>query len=160
MKVIIAAIGRLKDGGERELFERYRKRFDASGRALSLGPLELREFQEGRSPSTDQRKSEEASKLLGAIPPGAVRVVLDEAGCCEASAAFAHRLANWRDQGAAVAAFLIGGPDGHGREALAAADVRLSLGAMTLPHGLARAVLAEQLYRATTILAGHPYHRG
>lgn len=159
MKIIIASVGRLKDVGERDLFERYRTRFNATGKPLALGPLDLREFPESRNPSANLRRSEEAARLVSAVPAGAVRVVLDGQGHSETSQGFARRLASWRDGGATTTAFLIGGPDGHGDAALTAADLRLSLGAMTLPHGLARVILAEQLYRATTILAGHPYHR-
>jgi len=88
-----------------------------------------------------------------------VTVALDEHGRSLSSEAFAQWIAERRDGGAKTLAFLIGGPDGHSTEALKPATLKLSLGTMTLPHGLARVVLAEQLYRAATILAGHPYHR-
>jgi 23S rRNA (pseudouridine1915-N3)-methyltransferase len=88
-----------------------------------------------------------------------VIVALDERGRDFNSQDFARWLGTRQDAGARHAAFLIGGPDGHGAEVLAAAALQLCLGRLTLPHGLARAVLAEQLYRAATILAGHPYHR-
>jgi 23S rRNA (pseudouridine1915-N3)-methyltransferase len=156
--IIIAAVGRLKDA-ERDLYDRYAKRFDASGRSLGLGPLSLAEINESRAATTDLRKDDEAVRLLKAADAAEVTAALDEGGRALSSEAFARWLAERRDNGAKAMAFLIGGPDGHGRAALDAATLKLSLGSMTLPHGLARIVLAEQLYRATTILAGHPYHR-
>lgn len=159
MRVILACIGRLKDGGERDLIERYTGRFDASGRAVALGPLSIVELTESRKTDANGRKSDEASRLLAAAASASLRIVLDEHGHSETSEAFARRLGGWRDAGIPTLAVLIGGPDGHGEEAIAAADLRLALGAMTLPHGLARVIIVEQLYRAVTILSGHPYHR-
>jgi 23S rRNA (pseudouridine1915-N3)-methyltransferase len=158
MRLIVAAVGRLKDA-ERELYERYVKRFDAAGRALALGPLQLSEINEARAATPGLRKTNEAQRLIKAIGTAEAKVVLDESGRALSSAAFAQFLAERRDKGAKTMAFLIGGPDGHGAEALAGATLKLSLGPMTLPHGLARIVLAEQLYRAATVLSGHPYHR-
>jgi len=160
MKIMIAAVGRLKDGGEQQLFDRYASRFNSGGKALGLGPIDLRELVESRKPDVAQRKSDEATRLLSCCPDRAVRIVLDERGRPEDSVAFAARIAGIRDGGASTLAFLLGGPDGHGTTPLSGVTFRLSLGAMTLPHGLARVILAEQLYRATTILSGHPYHRG
>ncbi len=158
MRLILAAVGRLKDA-ERELCERYVERFDAAGRALKLGPVQISEISESRAATPELRKAEEAQRLLKAASGADMTVALDSAGRAMASEAFARWLAGQRDGGARTLAFLIGGPDGHGDEALVAAKLRLSLGVMTLPHGLARIVLAEQLYRAATILSGHPYHR-
>jgi 23S rRNA (pseudouridine1915-N3)-methyltransferase len=138
MRLIVAAVGRLKDA-ERELCERYVERFDAAGRALKLGPLKISEISESRAATAELRKADEAQRLLTAAMGADVTAALDG--------------------GARALAFLIGGPDGHGKEALGAGRLRLSLGSMTLPHGLARIVLAEQLYRTATILSGHPYHR-
>lgn len=159
MRLIVAAVGRLKDA-ERDLYDRYAKRFDGGGRSLGLGPLQLTEIGESRAATTDLRKDDEAQRLMKAASTAEVTVVLDEGGRALSSEAFARWLAERRDGGARAMAFLIGGPDGHGNAARDAATLKLSLGAMTLPHGLARIVLAEQLYRATTILSGHPYHRG
>lgn len=159
MRFILATVGRLKDGAERELYERYRDRFDAQGRALSLGPLQLTELPESRAQSAALRKADEAQRLLRAAADADVRVVLHETGKAMSSDAFAKWLAARRDAGSKALALMIGGPDGHGPDVLAGATLQLSLGPMTLPHGLARVVLAEQLYRAATILAGHPYHR-
>lgn len=159
MRLILAAIGRLKDGAERDLYERYAERLAASGRALAIGPLALAELPESRAQTADLRKADEAQRLLAAAKPAEARIVLTETGKSLTSEAFARLLAQHRDNGVSALALLIGGPDGHGEAALAGASLKLSLGAMTLPHGLARVVLAEQLYRATTILSGHPYHR-
>lgn len=158
MRLIVAAVGRLKDA-ERELYERYAKRFDAAGRGLGLGPLSLCEIGEARAATTTLRKSDEAQRLLKAASAADVSIALDENGRALASEDFASLIAKTRDDGAKAVSFLIGGPDGQGEEALAAAKLKLSLGPMTLPHGLARIVLVEQLYRAATILSGHPYHR-
>lgn len=159
MKLTIAAIGRLKDGAERELMERYVGRCAPAGRSMGFGPLAVVEFAESRRSDVAERKNEEAARLLAATAGSSRRIVLDERGRLLSSTAFADLLAAWRDAGDAGVAFLIGGPDGHGGDALASATDRLSLGPMTLPHGLARVILAEQIYRAITILAGHPYHR-
>lgn len=159
MRLLIAAVGRLKDGPERELYARYADRIDAAGRGQALGPLRLIEIAESRAGSVAERKTEEARRLLEASAGAEARIVLDEGGRQLASAAFARDIAARRDNGVGTLAFLIGGPDGHGPDVLAAATLRLALGAMTLPHGLARVLLVEQIYRAATILAGHPYHR-
>ncbi len=158
MRFIVAAIGRLKDA-EHALCERYAKRFDAAGRPLGLGPLKISELNESRAATADARKADEASRLVKAAGTASALVVLDESGKTLSSPAFATWIAQYRDGGCRTLAFLVGGPDGHGSEAVSGAALKLSLGPMTLPHGLARAVLIEQLYRATTILAGHPYHR-
>ena len=158
MRLIVAAVGRLKDA-ERELCERYHKRFDAAGRGLGLGPLSISELSESRAANAEARKADEAARLLKAAAAATARVVLDEGGKALSSEAFAKWIAHTRDGGCKGLAFLIGGPDGHGPQAVQGAALELSLGVMTLPHGLARAVLIEQLYRATTILSGHPYHR-
>lgn len=159
LRVTVAAVGRLKASAERDLFERYRARFAATGRQTGLGPLDEIEIAESPRRAADERREEEAAELLRRIGGGAVLVMLEEKGKALDSAAFAENLARHRDDGARCVAFAIGGPDGHGRELAARASQTLSLGAMTLPHGLARVVLAEQLYRAAAILAGHPYHR-
>lgn len=158
MRLIIAAVGRLKDA-ERELSERYVERFDGAGRALKLGPMQISEIPESRAATPELRKADEAQRLIKAASGADVTIALDVTGHALTSETFAHLIAKDRDGGARAMAFLIGGPDGHGPEALKAGKLHLSLGAMTLPHGLARIVLAEQLYRAATILSGHPYHR-
>jgi 23S rRNA (pseudouridine1915-N3)-methyltransferase len=158
VKVTIAAIGRLKAGPEREILDRYLKRAEAAGRRLGLA-FAVREMPESRAASAAQRKDQEAAVLLGISPPGAPIVALDGAGKSLDSGAFAARLAAWRDDGVPEVAFVVGGADGLGPELLKRADMRLAFGAMTWPHQLVRIMLAEQFYRAVTILAGHPYHR-
>lgn len=158
MRVTIVAIGRLKDGAERVLVDRYLKRM-ASSKGQGLGPMAELETAESRRASVSGRQQDEAARLIKLAGAADLVVLLDERGKALSSSEFAAFLGNARDDGRRDAAFLIGGPDGHGAAARAAAHVALSLGPMTLPHGLARAVLAEQLYRASAILAGHPYHR-
>ena len=152
MRVTILAVGRERTGPARELFEDYRRR--------SPWPIDLVEVvAPGRLPAP-RRRAEEALRLLGALPRDALSIALDERGRQLDSAAFARRLGRWRDQGESELAFLIGGPDGLDPSVLARARAVYALGPMTWPHRLVRVLLAEQLYRAQAILAGHPYHRG
>ena len=159
MRMIVAAVGKLKHGPERELFEHYWQRLEAAGRSVSFSPLRLEELSEGRAATAELRKADEAQRLLKICAESDVRIVLDERGRALDSATLASWIKSRRDAGAKAMTFVIGGPDGHGAEMLAAATLKLSLGQMTLPHGLARIVLTEQLYRAATIISGHPYHR-
>jgi 23S rRNA (pseudouridine1915-N3)-methyltransferase len=159
VKITILACGRLKDAAEQEHLRRYARLFDAAARGLRLPPLGIAEFPESRAQTAGLRKAEEARAFAERVPPGAVLLALDEGGELLTSAGLAALLRKHRECGAPELAFAIGGPDGHGEALLAAAAARLSLGRITLPHGLARIVLAEQLYRALTILGGHPYHR-
>lgn len=159
MRLLIAAVGKLKQGPERELCAHYLARAEALGRSLSLSPLASVEVSESKAPSARARQDAEADALLGKVPAGHTVICLDPGGTMLSSEGLAVTLSKFRDGGAARLAVLIGGPDGLGRALLDKADLALSLGPMTLPHGLARVVLAEQLYRAMTILAGHPYHR-
>lgn len=159
MRVVIAAIGKLKQGAERELFTHYIQRLEAAGRSVALSPVRIDELNESRAATSDLRKADEAQRLLRTASEADVRVTLDERGKSLTSEAFATWIKTRRDAGAKAMAFFIGGPDGHGAETLAAGDLKLALGSLTLPHGLARIVLAEQLYRAATIMSGHPYHR-
>ena len=160
MRLIIAAVGRLKDGAERELLERYRDRFGAMARRLGFSAVVWHELSESRAATAAKRCSEEGTALLKLARDADVIIAFDERGKALTSQAFAQLLGKIRDDGAGTAAILIGGPDGLAPAVREAARVELSFGAITLPHGLARIVLAEQLYRAATILAGHPYHRG
>jgi len=159
MRLLIAAIGKLKWGPERDLFAHYLGRAEAAGRKLHLSPLTVIEVAESREAAARARSEAEAQALLAKVPPSHKRICLDPGGDRFGSEEFAKGLAKFRDDGAQGLAFLIGGADGLGLAALFKADLVLSLGPMTLPHGLARIVLAEQIYRAATILAGHPYHR-
>lgn len=159
MRLLIAAVGKLKQGPERELCAHYLARAEALGRSLSLSPLAAVELAEAKAAEANARRVAEAEALLAKVPSNHTLICLDPAGEMLPSEDFAGILAKTRDEGAGGLAFLIGGADGLGQAALEKANLSLSLGPMTLPHGLARIVLAEQIYRAMTILAGHPYHR-
>ena len=150
MRLVVAAVGRAGDDPAGRVFESYRRRLP--------WPLELREVRVGGSGRAGRAR--EAAALLKGLPAQACVVALDGAGAALTSEAFAARLADVRDRGTQVMAFLIGGPEGLDAPVLARADIVLSLGPMTWPHLLARAMLAEQLWRAASILSGHPYHRG
>ncbi len=155
MRLHLIAVGRQKAGPERALTEDYLKRFERTGRAFGLGPVELREI--------DDRKgggmASQAALISRAVPEGAILCVLDERGVVESSPRFAQRLAEWRDRGVGDLALVIGGADGLDPGLRETADFALSFGAMVWPHMLVRVMLAEQLYRAASILAGSPYHR-
>ncbi len=151
----ICAVGRLRRAPERELVDDYLERFDRLGRGLSLGPARMAEVEDRLGGGM----AGEAEKLDRACPEGALRVALDERGSTMTSVDFAARLGIWRDEGTADLAFLIGGADGLDPGLRAGCDMVISFGAMVWPHMLARAMLAEQLYRGASILAGAPYHR-
>ena len=159
MRLILAAVGRLKAGPERDLADRYRDRVAKTGRAIGLRDIEIVEVRESPAQDATRRMLEESIALTNLVPDGAVTVVLDERGESLDSASLAHKLRGWRDASRPAAAFIIGGPDGLAREFKARADLALAFGAATWPHQLVRIMLLEQLYRATTILSGHPYHR-
>ena len=159
MRLQIAAVGRLKAGPERELLERYVERANAAGRAVSLAPVEVAEVAESQARRPADRTAEEAEKLQAIVPKGAKRIALDSRGRNLSSEELAIRLSKFRDQGASAAAFLIGGADGLTKSAVDGADLTISFGAATFPHQIVRILLAEQIYRAITILSGHPYHR-
>ncbi|HHS89171.1 MAG TPA: 23S rRNA (pseudouridine(1915)-N(3))-methyltransferase RlmH [Rhodobacteraceae bacterium] len=155
MRVQICAVGRLRAGPERDLVDDYLARFDRTGRALGLGPATITEVDDRKGGGV----AAECALLQRAIPKGATVCALDERGRVMTSPEFADLLADWRDQGAGTAVFLIGGADGLDKCLRDQAQTRLSFGKMVWPHMLARVMLAEQLYRASTILAGGPYHR-
>ena len=159
MRIIIAAVGRLKQGPERELSERYRKRAAQSGRALGWRDVEVVEIRESRAQEAERRMTEESIALASVIPDGAITVLLDERGQALDSAGFAAQLNVWRGDNRETAAFVIGGADGLAPSLRQRAALRLAFGAATWPHQLVRIMLLEQLYRAATILGGHPYHR-
>jgi 23S rRNA (pseudouridine1915-N3)-methyltransferase len=159
MRIIVAAIGRLKRGPETELSERYRKRAADTGRQLGLRAVEIVEIRESRAADAGKRMLEESIALANVIPQGAAVALLDAGGDNLDSASIASQLAKWRGQDRPAAVFLIGGPDGLAASLWDKAELRLSFGAATWPHQLVRVMLLEQLYRAATILAGHPYHR-
>jgi 23S rRNA (pseudouridine1915-N3)-methyltransferase len=154
LKLRIIAVGRIKAGPEQVLYEHYAARVKPA--------IALKEVEEKRPLSPAELKAREAELLLAALDESKAKratVVLDERGKQLTSRDFATRLKRFEDDGAGEIAFLIGGADGHGEAVLARADLKLSLGSMTWPHMMVRAMLAEQLYRAQAILAGHPYHR-
>ncbi|MFC7051994.1 23S rRNA (pseudouridine(1915)-N(3))-methyltransferase RlmH [Hansschlegelia quercus] len=159
MRLVVAAVGRLKAGPERELVQRYVERCGQIGRGVALSEPEIVELDESRARRPDERKRDEAERLIAALPPKAALIALDEGGKTQTSEAFAADLGRRRDEGLSALAFVIGGADGLAPELLSRADLRLAFGAMTWPHQIVRLLLAEQLYRAATILAGHPYHR-
>jgi 23S rRNA (pseudouridine1915-N3)-methyltransferase len=159
MRVIVIGVGRLKQGPERELAERYRERFDDAGRRLGFRGIDIHEVSESRARDTATRIAEEAAAIADAIPDKSVLVTLDERGQNIDSTAFAGHLGRWRDESVANAVFVIGGADGLSPELQRKAKLRVAFGAATWPHQIVRVLLLEQLYRAATILAGHPYHR-
>ena len=155
MRLHLCAVGRLRAGPERALVDDYLDRLGKTGRALGLGPVAEHEVEDKRGGGM----AAEAELLSRAVPPGAVLCILDERGKPISSPDFAAQLARWRDGGRQDAAFVIGGADGTDPSLRAKADLAISFGAMVWPHMLVRVMLAEQLYRAATILAGSPYHR-
>ncbi|MCD7061447.1 23S rRNA (pseudouridine(1915)-N(3))-methyltransferase RlmH [Pelagibacterium xiamenense] len=160
MRVALVAVGRMKDGPERGLVSRYLDRAAATGKPLGLTGFSVVELAESRASSAGARKAEEARALRAALPEKSVVIALDERGKSLSSDDFAGRIEAWRDMGRADLVVLIGGADGLAPEIRERADLVLSFSPMTWPHQIVRVMAAEQLYRATTILAGHPYHRG
>jgi 23S rRNA (pseudouridine1915-N3)-methyltransferase len=158
MRVLIAAVGRLKQGPERELAERYRKRIAQAGRSAGVREIDIVEVKESRAQETEKRVIEESIAVANLIPDSAIVVILDEHGENQGSAAFAGLLQRWQ-QDNRTAVFVIGGPDGLTPALRAKANLTLAFGNATWPHQLVRIMLLEQLYRAVTILSGHPYHR-
>ena len=155
MRVHICAVGRLRTGPERDLYDDYLTRFDRTGRALALGPAQLIEVEDKKGGGMPA----EAALLERAIPTGSLICIMDERGKLQSSPQFAATLAGWRDQGRQDIVFVIGGADGIDPALRARADASLSFGKLVWPHMLVRVMLAEQLYRAASILAGGPYHR-
>ena len=154
MRVSLCVVGRLRGGPERELLDDYLTRFDRTGRALGLGPINVIEV--------DAKKGgmeAEAALLRKAIPKGALIVIMDERGKVMTSPEFANKMADWRDNSQRDLAFIIGGADGIAPDLRAEADFAISFGKMVWPHMLVRVMLSEQLYRAASILSNGPYHR-
>lgn len=158
MRILVAAVGRLK-GAESELCERYVKRAVQAGRGLGWREVEVVEVRESRADDAGKRRIEESIALANLIPPDSATILLDPKGENLESGALAACLAKWRSDSRAAAVFIIGGPDGVAETLEDKADLRLAFGTATWPHQLVRAMLLEQLYRAATILSGHPYHR-
>jgi 23S rRNA (pseudouridine1915-N3)-methyltransferase len=156
VRLQISAVGRLRaDQPEQALFDDYLLRFNRTGRPLALGPLHMVAVEDKKNSGM----AAEAVLLARSLPAGALVVTLDERGRAISSPAFAEQLARWRDDGRQDLAFMIGGADGIDPALRARADFSISFGAMVWPHMLVRVMLAEQLYRAATILGGGPYHR-
>jgi 23S rRNA (pseudouridine1915-N3)-methyltransferase len=151
MRVTIAAVGRERAGVHRDLFDHYVKRL--------RWPVTLREVEARGNRTGNELKRQEAERLLAAVPDGAVIIALDETGQTLTSRGFAAWISKTMDDGSGELALVIGGADGLDASVLKRAQLTLSLGRITWPHQLVRGLLAEQLYRAQQIIAGHPYHR-
>jgi 23S rRNA (pseudouridine1915-N3)-methyltransferase len=149
----------MKSGPERELMDRYVERASLAGRSLALSPLEVVEISESPARRPQDRIQEEWAAFKKPMITGAKKIVLDSRGKSFSSEDFAKKLTSYRDGGADAAIFMIGGADGLPDEARKSADLLLAFGQATFPHQIVRILLAEQIYRAVTILLGHPYHR-
>jgi 23S rRNA (pseudouridine1915-N3)-methyltransferase len=159
MRILIAAIGRLKQGPERELAAAYRKRAEGIGRNFGIREIEIVEIRESRAHDVERRRVEESIAIANIIPEQAIVVILDERGESLDSAALAATLRKWREEDRSAVCFIIGGADGLAQNLRDRAKLKLAFGTVTWPHQLVRIMLLEQLYRAGTILTGHPYHR-
>jgi len=158
MRLGLLCVGRMKAGPERELFQRYAQRI-GEFRNLGLQGLEVKEIAESRARAAAARMSEEGDALLAALPAEATLAVFDERGEAASSVDFASFIEKERDRGRANLWFAIGGAEGLDAALRARATATYSFGRMTLPHQLVRILAAEQIYRALTVLSGHPYHR-
>ncbi|TGQ67703.1 MAG: 23S rRNA (pseudouridine(1915)-N(3))-methyltransferase RlmH [Mesorhizobium sp.] len=159
MKISVHAVGRMKAGPERELADRYFERFAKSGPAVGLEFAGIVEIAEGRAANANERRRDEGARLQAQLQPGTALILLDERGKSLSSEDFAGRIGQLRDAGRKAMVLAIGGADGHDQALRDQAELVLSFGALTWPHQLVRVMLGEQLYRAATILSGHPYHR-
>lgn len=159
MRIGICAVGRMKAGPERDLADRYFDRFAKSGPSVGFEFTGVGEIVESRAKSADERRREESRKIADMQAEGAALFLLDERGRDFTSEDFSRELADLRDQGRRHLTIVIGGPDGHDPLFRKSAERTIAFGALTWPHQLVRVMLAEQLYRAATILSGHPYHR-
>ncbi len=155
MRVHICAVGRLRAGPEKTLIDDYISRFNKVGRGLSLGPISVTEVEDKKNAGMKA----EADLLRKALPKGAVICTLDERGQVLSSPDFSKKISGWRDNGRQDLALIIGGADGIDPSLRAEADFSISFGKMVWPHMMVRLMLAEQVYRAATILSGSPYHR-
>jgi len=151
MKITVIAVGRAKSGPEKDLYDNYARR-------ITL-PFNLKEVEEKKPLSGAELKRREAELILARVPEGAMLVALDETGKTMTSPAFAKKLGEWRDESIRNVVFVIGGADGLDDSVRKRANLVICFGKMTWPHMLVRGMLAEQIYRGLTILAGHPYHR-
>jgi 23S rRNA (pseudouridine1915-N3)-methyltransferase len=159
MRLSLVCIGKLKAGPERLLFERYFKRLAEGARSAGFAGVDLREIGESRARRPEERRAEEGAAIRAAVPTSGVLALLDERGQSATSDEWAADIGRARDASRAAYAVAIGGPDGLDPSLTSAAHRIVSFGSMTWPHQLVRVMAGEQLYRAMTILAGHPYHR-
>jgi 23S rRNA (pseudouridine1915-N3)-methyltransferase len=159
MRLALVCVGKLKAGPERLLFDRYFERLEQAARGAGLTGVDLSEIRESRARRAEERRTEEGRGILAAVAKGAALVLLDERGPSATSEEWAHDIGRARDASTPAYALAIGGPDGLDPSLAAAAHRIVSFGSMTWPHQLVRVMAGEQLYRAMTILAGHPYHR-
>jgi 23S rRNA (pseudouridine1915-N3)-methyltransferase len=155
LRILIAAVGRLRDAPEAALTADYVQRAAQSGRQIGFKAVELIEVES--KPPSDMRA--EGASLFRATPDDSRKILLDERGAEWTSRQLAEKLARWRDDGQACTTFWIGGADGTSQSIKDNADEKLAFGRQTWPHKLVRVMLAEQVYRALTILCGTPYHR-
>jgi len=159
MRLLLVCVGRSKAGSERDLAARYIERAAAAGRSVGFSDVALRELDESRARRAEDRKAEEAKAISALLGPGTEAIAFDEVGQNFSSRKFALHLGQRRDQGVGALALVIGGPDGLAADFRASVALVLAFGAMTFPHRLVKIMAAEQIYRAATILSGHPYHR-
>ncbi len=159
MRLTIASVGRLKAGPERTLCERYQTRFAALARSIGVDAPRMIEFVESPLRRVEERQQDEMKSFASCFDAQTFVIILDERGKNLTSPEFAKVIELERERGRGHLAVLIGGPDGFDPELRARASLVLSFGAMTIPHQLVKVLLMEQLYRATTILNNHPYHR-
>ena len=159
MRISLVCIGRMKSGPERELFDRYFTRMKGMARSVGVADVELREIDESRARRPEDRREEEALAILKTLGPRDVLIALDERGASPTSDVWAADIAQMRDAAHSAYVIVVGGPDGLAPSLRAKARKVISFGAMTWPHQLVRVMAVEQLYRALSILAGHPYHR-
>ncbi|MCP4393251.1 MAG: 23S rRNA (pseudouridine(1915)-N(3))-methyltransferase RlmH [Alphaproteobacteria bacterium] len=152
MRITLAAVGKAKAGAERDLFRTYVDR-------INKWKFDLKEVEEKRPLPSNQKKDKEAELLLGTVPDGAFVIVLDERGKELTSIQFSKTMERLQDDGYKDLVIMIGGADGHGNDVLQRANLKLCFGRMTWPHMMVRAMIAEQVFRAQSILNNHPYHR-
>ena len=159
MQLILAAIGRLKKGPEQDLVARYADRLAKAGKAIGITQFKTIEIVESRAGSAEARKREEAQNILSRLPDSCSIFAFDERGKSPNSRQFAQLVNRELESGSSCLALIIGGPDGLDASLRDRADQLVSFGSATFPHQLVRVLVLEQVYRATTILTNHPYHR-
>lgn len=159
MKLSLHAVGRMKNGPERELFARYFDRASASGKQQGIHPIGVKEYSESKAQRGPDRKRQEADEILGQIDASSFVIALDERGKTLSSPDFANLIARARDDGAKEVVFVIGGADGLDDAVRKRAQRTIAFGAMTWPHQIVRVLAAEQVYRAISIMGNHPYHK-